>query len=212
MSNSPIRLSEKLKNEIIVNVNRTYGDDLDAVNRDKPDLGDTIYEILYGKHLEYMSKLPETFFRRKKELEVRNIEGKFSGISFTLSSKRPFAFTHPKEGPVRDAGYSDKIDIDRAPETEDILNRINEWQDRKKAVVAIRDAAAASVRRLLSRNKSLAPVTKDFPPVVELLPYDVRKKVSVPQHKLSSVIMELDPALKELATRIAMRKLLKGEN
>ena len=72
----------------------------------------------------------------------------------------------------------------------------------------MRSNATASVRRVMRANKSLAPAIKAFPPLVDLLPEVTRKKIDVPQHRLSSVQMELDPHLKRLAADIALDKLI----
>jgi len=61
---------------------------------------------------------------------------------------------------------------------------------------------------VLKTNKSLAPAIKAFPPLVDLLPAVTRIKIDVPQHRLSSVQMELDPHLKRLAAGIALKKML----
>jgi hypothetical protein len=47
-----------------------------------------------------------------------------------------------------------------------------------------------------------------FPPLVDLLPPEIRRKIEVPQHRLSSVEMEINPDLKRLARDIALHKIL----
>lgn len=207
MTASPVRISDKLKKEIVNNVHTLYGPMLDEVNKQRPDVGDRLYEIMYGPYIEDMNKLPAYFMRTAKALETRIVDGLQTSITFSLSERRRIGNTHPMEGPVRDAGYADKIVIDRTPETEEVLNIIVAWQKQKLEVVARRDAGAKAITRVLNNFKSLAPAIKMFPPIVDLLPAYVRIKVSVPQHRLTSAAMELDPALKQLATDIAVSKL-----
>jgi len=72
----------------------------------------------------------------------------------------------------------------------------------------IRENGQKAVREILKRYVSLPPAIKAFPPLVELLPAAARGKTDVPQHKLTSAEMELNPHLKQLATDIALSKFL----
>lgn len=209
MSASPVRISDKLKTEIEQCIYRLYGPQIDAVNAEKPNLGDRLYDLMYGPYLEGMERLPPEFFRATETLTFGRVGGRANTVEFKLSKKRLMGWKHPKsEQFTLSDSFGDKLQINDTPETAEIIGIIHAWWDRRKAVADVRDAGAKEVKRVLNNFKSLAPAIKMFPPLVELLPSDVRRKIEVPMHRLSSAAMELNPALKQLATDIALKKLM----
>lgn len=206
---SPVRISDKLIGEVTGNISDLYKYYVEDVEKQKPDVGDRIYDLLYGPYLSRMQDLPETFFRKLDRMEVKLVGEEPLGYSFKLSSLKLGAYTHPPgdnvEGSER---HSDKVNIKRTPYTEEIVDAILSWHKQKQELYEVRNNATTSVRRVLKTNKSLAPAIKAFPPLVDLLPAATRIKIDVPQHRLSSVQMELDPHLKRLAADIALKKML----
>lgn len=206
---SPVRISEKLIGEVAGNISDLYKYYADDIERQKPDVGDRIYELLYGPYLSRMEQLPVSFFRRLDRVEVRSIDGKILGHTFKLSSPKLGSYTPPPGDNVERAEtFSDKVNIKRTPYTEDIIEAILSWDKQKQDLFEARTQATQATKRLLRNNKSLAPAIKAFPPLVDLLPAATRQKIDVPQHRLSSVQMELNPDLKRLAADIALKKML----
>lgn len=206
---SPIRISDKLISEVLDNIIDMYRWFIDEVEKQKPDVGDRIYELLYGPYLSRMEQLPVSFFRRLDHVEVRSIDGKTFGYSFKLSSPKLGSYTHPPGDNVEcSETLSNKVNIKRTPYTEDIIEAILSWNKQKQDLSEVRAQATRSVRRVLREHKSLAPAIKAYPPLVDLLSPETRKKIDVPQHRLTSALMELDPDLKRLASDIALKKLL----
>lgn len=206
---SPVRISDKLIGEVASNINDLYRYFAEDIEKQKPDVGDRIYELLYGPYLSRMQDLPETFFRKFDRMDVKFVAGEPLGYSFKLSSVRLGAYTHPPgdnvEGSER---HSDKVNIKRTTYTEEIVDAILSWHKQKQDIYEVRNNATQAVRRVLREHKSLAPAIKAFPPLVDLLPAATRIKIDVPQHRLTSVLMELDPHLKRLASDLALKKML----
>lgn len=209
MSASPIRISDKLKTEVANAIDRVYGASMQAAMADKPDLGDTLYRLMYEPHFESMSRLPLEFFRHMDKLEVQKVDGLDITIDFKLSNKKLMGWKHPVSDSFKEGTYGDKITIYLTEETEEIVNTIKAWWDVRGGVVTTREASKKEVKRVMDSFKSLAPAIKMFPPLVELLPHDVRRKIDVPMDRLSSASMELNPVLKKLSTDLAVRKMMR---
>lgn len=205
---SPVRISDKLIGEVTGNISDLYKYYVEDVEKQKPDVGDRIYELLYGPYLSQMQQLPATFFRRMDRIETRFVGEEILGYSFKLSSVKLGAYGHPPGDNVEVSDYGDKVNIKRTPYTEEIIDAIASWHKQKQELYEVRNQATDAVRRVMRANKSLAPAIKAFPPLVDLLPAATRIKIDVPQHRLSSVQMELDPHLKRLAADIALKKML----
>lgn len=206
---SPIRISDKLISEVAGSISDMYRWFIDEVEKQKPDVGDRIYELLYGPYLSRMEQLPVSFFRVLDRVEVRSIDGRLLGYGFKLSSPKLGSYTHPPGDNVECAEtFSEKVNIKRTPYTEEIVEAILSWDKQKNDLFEARTRATHAVKRLLRSNKSLAPAIKAYPPLVDLLSPETRVKIDVPQHRLTSALMELDPDLKRLASDIALKKIL----
>jgi hypothetical protein len=206
---SPVRISDKLIGEVVGNISGLYKYYTDDIDKQKPDVGDRIYELLYGPYLSRMEDLPETFFHKIDRIEVKDVAGGNLGCVFKLSSTRLGSLTHP---PGDNVGSSDTrfdaVNIKRTPYTEEIVDAILGWHRQKQDILEVRINSTLAVKRVMREHKSLAPAIKAFPPLVDLLPAATRLKVEVPQHRLMSALMELDPHLKRLASDIALKKML----
>lgn len=205
---SPVRISDRLIGEVAGNISEVYRWFIEDVEKQKPDVGDRIYELLYGSYLSRMQDLPETFFRRMDRVEVKYVAGEPLGYSFKLSSVKLAAYGHPPGDNVEASDYGEKVNIKRTPLTEEIVDAILSWHKQKTELYEVRNNATQAVKRVMKGFASLAPAIKAFPPLVDLLPAATRLKMEVPQHRLSSVQMELDPHLKRLASDIALKKML----
>lgn len=205
---SPVRISDKLIGEVADNIRDLYRYYANDIEKQKPDVGDRIYELLYGPYLSRMEQLPATFFRKLDRIDIRFVGEEILGYSFKLSSVKLGSYSHPPGDNVEVSDYSDRVNIKRTPYTEEIVDAITSWHKQKQDIHEMRDQAIAAVSRVMCANKSLAPAIKAFPPLVDLLPAATRIKIDVPQHRLSSVQMELDPHLKRLAADIALKKML----
>jgi hypothetical protein len=202
-----VRISDKLTTMVIENISSLYRKKLEELDKQKPDVGDRIYELVYGPHRRNMELLPKCFFRRFDSLEVGQIDGVKWLIRFKLSATVLGAYMHPENENVRLDGFSsDRLAIFRTPQTEEIIDAILEWKGKIQTVGEVRMNAQGAVKGILKSYVSLPPAIKAFPPLIDLLSPEVRKKVDVPQHKLTSVEMELNPHLKQLATDIALNK------
>ena len=206
---SPVRISDRLIGEVAGNISDLYKYFAEDIEKHKPDVGDRIYELLYGPYLSRMQDLPETFFRKLDRMEVKAVAGEHLGYSFKLSSVRLGAYTHPPGDNVEGfEKHSDKVNIKYTKYTEDLCGAILSWHKQKTDIYEVRNNATQAVRRVLREHKSLAPAIKAFPPLVDLLPAATRQKIDVPQHRLTSALMELDPDLKRLASDLALKKML----
>jgi len=205
---SPVRISDKLIDEVAGKITDLYNKFAQEIEKQKPDVGDRIYDLLYGPYLSRMEQLPTAFFRKYDRIETRFVGEEILGYSFKLSSLKLVAYSHPPGDNVEVSDYRERVNIKRTPYTEDIIDAIVSWHKQKQDIYKVRNNATNSVRRVMCANKSLAPAIKAFPPLVDLLPAVIRLKVEVPQHRLSSVQMELDPHLKRLAADIALDKLI----
>jgi hypothetical protein len=203
-----VRITDKLRAAVTNNIQDLYHKFVEQIEKQKPDVGDELYNLMYEPHREAMALLPECFFCRRYEIELRKIVDKPVYIKLKLSSPQLGSYGMPSNEHMQKDDYHDRVILNRTIRTEHIVDALLAWQEQKDTLHAQRDAAQAAVRGVLKWHKSLPPAIKDFPPLVEFLPKEVKSKVSVPQHRLSSVTMELDPALKELATRVAIDKML----
>lgn len=203
-----VRVSDKLIGQVVENVSTLYRKRFTEIENQKPDFGDRLYDLLYGPYLADMERLPEGFLRKVSRLETKTVGGKAHSIYFPLSGNRRAAWTHPHGAHVTVSDTSDKVDILRTPQTEEIVDTILAWRQQSSDLAEVREAGQKAVRRVMKNYVSLPPIIKMFPPIVDLLPPEVKRKIEVPQHRLSSVAMELDPVLKRLATDIAVDKLL----
>jgi hypothetical protein len=205
---SPIRISERILLETVKNITPVYDWRFAEIEKQKPDVGDRIYDLTYGPHFENMAKLPECFFCKIRAIETKVVGEVTLSYSFRLSDIRLAAYNHPSGEHVELSDYGGKVNIKDTYATADIIKEIITWHNRKIDLSMARDQSTDAVRKLLRANKSLAPAIKAYPPLVDLLPPDIRKKIDVPQNRLSSVQMELNPALKQLAVDIALKKVL----
>ena len=206
---SPVRISDRLIGEVAGNISDLYRYFAEDIEKHKPDVGDRIYELLYGPYLSRMQDLPETFFRKLDRIDVKFVVEEPLGYSFKLSSVRLGSYTHPPGDNVEGSEkHSDKVNIKYTKYTEDLCGAILSWHKQKTDVYEVRNSATQAVRRVLREYKSLAPAIKAFPPLVDLLPAATRQKIDVPQHRLTSALMVLDPDLKRLASDLALKKML----
>lgn len=203
-----VRITDKLRASVTDNIQALYKKFVEQIEKQKPDVGDELFNLMYEPYREAMTLLPKEFFCNRYEIEVRDIVGRPVYIKLKLSSPQLGSFNLPSSEHMKKDDYQDRVTLNRTIRTEHIVDALLAWQEQKDILYAQRDAAQAAVRGILKKHKSLPPAIKDFPPLVEFLPKEVKSKVSVPQHRLSSVTMELDPALKELATRVAIDKML----
>jgi hypothetical protein len=204
-----VRISDKLIAQAVEKIGLLYRKQLEAHDKVKPDVGDRLFELIYGPHRHAMELLPDCFFRRFDRIEVGQIDGKKYSVNFKLSSVRMGSYTHPTSSDIGVDGYSsDRIALNRTPQTEEIVDAILAWRDQINVISETRDKGQRAVKEILKRYASLPPAIKAFPPLVDLLSPEVRRKIEVPQHRLSSVEMELNPALKKLAADIAIDKIL----
>lgn len=206
---SPVRISDKLIGEVAGNISDLYRYYADDIEKQKPDVGDRIYDLLYGPYLSRMEQLPVTFFRKFDRIDVRYVGEEILSYSFKFSSVRLGSYTHPPGDNVEGSDtHNDKVNIKRTPYTEEIVDAITSWHKQKTDIYEVRNNATNAVRRVMREHKSLAPAIKAFPPLVDLLPAATRQKIDVPQHRLTSALMELDPHLKRLASDLALKKML----
>jgi len=201
-----VRISDKLTTMVIENISSLYRKKLEELDKQKPDVGDRLYEIIYGPYIADMERLPEGFLRKINRFETKRVGDEPHAIFFDLTSHRLSAWSHPVNEHVTSSGYGDKLDIKRTAVTEEIVDAILSWRQKIGDLMVIRENGQKAVRGILKRHASLPPAIKAFPPLIDLLSPEVRKKVDVPQHKLTSVEMELNPHLKQLATDIALNK------
>lgn len=202
-----VRISDKLSAQVTEAIVAIYREFIVEVEKEKPDVGDRLYEIIYGPHLPAMNSLPATFFRRLARIDISHAGDRQLTTSFKLSDVKLAAYTHPS-GEHITCDQKDRVSINRTSVTEDIVDAIRGWRQRIDELYFARDGAIKAVRSVLKRYASLPPAIKMFPPLVDLLLPEIRKKIEVPQHHLSSVEMELNPDLKRLARDIALHKIL----
>ena len=202
-----VRISDKLSAQVTDNIMVVYRKFIEDAEKEKPDVGDRLYEIMYGPHLPAMNSLPATFFRRLDRVDISHAGDKQLNASFRLSSVQLAAYTHPS-GEHITCDQGDRVSINRTSVTEDIVDAIRGWRQRIDELYFARDGAIKAMRNVLRKHASLPPAIKMFPPLVDLLLPEIRKKIEVPQHRLSSVEMELNPDLKRLARDIAIHKIL----
>lgn len=202
-----VRISDKLSAQVTDNIMIVYRKFIEEVEKEKPVVGDRLYEIMYGPHLPAMNSLPASFFRRLDRIDIAHAGDKQLNTSFRLSSVQLAAYTHPSGEHVTCA-QGDRVGINRTSVTEDIVDAIISWRQRIDELYTQRDGAMKAVRNVFKKYASLPPAIKTFPPLVDLLPLEIRRKIEVPQHRLSSVEMEINPDLKRLARDIAIHKIL----
>ncbi len=202
-----VRISDKLSGQVTEAIMIVYRKFIEDAEKEKPDVGDRLYEIIYGPHRSAMDSLPASFFRRLDRIDISHAGDRQLATSFKLSSVQLAAYNHPS-GEYIAYTQGDRVGINRTPVTEDIVDAILSWRQRIDELYFARDGAMKAVRNVLKRHASLPPAIKMFPPLVDLLPPEIRKKIEVPQHRLSSVEMEINPDLKRLARDIALKKML----
>jgi len=203
-----VRVSDKLVGQVVEGVGFLYRKFFDDIEKQKPDVGDRLYELLYGPYLSTMETLPHTFFRKMDRIETRSVGEKQLGLSFKLSAAKLGSYNHPPGEHVEASDYGDKVNIKRTPLTEEIVDAILSWRSQIDEINVTRELGQKAMRKLFKTYASLPPIIKMFPPVVDLIPAETKRKMDIPQHRLSSVAMELDPVLKRLATDIALTKIL----
>lgn len=206
---SVVRISEKLILSVGDRVTYIYKQKKDEVAKQKPNVGDALFDLIHEPYIDTMKQLPDCFFRNYNEVTINGIEDTECILSFRLSSTRLGSLGFPSSEHLSAERYSDKVNIKRTHRTEEIIDAIQRWRAEMELVSTQRDGSITAIRSLLRKHKSLPPAIKDFPPLVELLPTKTKNKTSVPQHRLSSVTMELNPALKQLAADIAIEKFFK---
>jgi hypothetical protein len=202
-----VRISDKLSAQVTDNIMVVYRKFIEDAEKEKPDVGDRLYEIMYGPHLPAMNSLPTTFFRRLDRIDISCAGDRQLNTSFKLSDVKLAAYTHPS-GEYIVCTQGDRVGINRTSVTEDIVDAILSWRQRIDELYTARDGAIKAVRSVFKKYASLPPAIKTFPPLVDLLPPEIRRKIEVPQHRLSSVEMEINPDLKRLARDIAIHKIL----
>lgn len=202
-----VRISDKLSAQVTDNIMVVYRKFIEDAEKEKPVVGDRLYEIMYGPHLPAMNSLPASFFRRLDRIDISYAGDKQLNTSFKLSDIKLSAYTHPS-GEYIECTQGDRVGINRTPVTEDIVDAIISWRQRIDELYTARDGAIKAVRNVFKKYASLPPAIKTFPPLVDLLPSEIRRKIEVPQHRLSSVEMEINPDLKRLARDIAIHKIL----
>ena len=202
-----VRISDKLVGHVVEAITNLYRKRFEGLEKQKPVVGDRLYELIYGPYLSNMEQLPSSFLRKVDAIEVSKVGDRKIVLRFPLSSKRLAGFNHPTNEYLVADNY-ERFEVVRAPATEEIVDGILSWRKQIDDTMDIRENGQKAVREILKRYVSLPPAIKAFPPLIDLLPPEVRRKIEVPQHKLTSAEMELDPHLKQLATDIALNKFL----
>ncbi len=204
-----VRISDKLTGQVMDSIGTLYRKKLEALDKQKPDVGDRLFDLIYGPHIHAMELLPVCFFRNFDRIDVGQIDGKKWTVSFKLSANRRGSYSHPQNENIGIDGYSsDRIALIRTPQTEEIVDAILAWRKQIDDVMVVRENGQKAVKSVIKNYVSLPPIIKMFPPIIDLIPPEVRKKIDVPQHRLSSAAMELNPDLKQLAVDIAIDKML----
>ena len=204
-----VRISDKLTAQVVESIGMIYRRKLEDHDKLKPQVGDRLFELIYGPHRDTMELLPECFFRRFDSITVERFDDLKWTTTFKLSTIMRGAYSHPDSSDIASAGFGgDRVYVKRTPQTEDIIDSVLAWRGQMLAIGEVRENSQKAVRDILKRHASLPPAIKTFPPLVDLLPPEVRRKIEVPQHKLTSAEMELNPHLKQLATDIVLHKIL----
>ena len=202
-----VRISDKLSSLVSTNIANLYQLKIDELVKRKPDVGDAIFGIMYDQYVPQMAALPMCFFRKFNEIEVRTVDKQVVSVRLPMSVERIGSYNIPESDHVSKDDYHDRVHVHRTERTEEIVNVLLAWQAERAGIIETRTKATKAVQGLFKKHKSLPPAIKDFPPLVDLLPKDARSKTTVPQNKLSSVTMELNPDLKQLAIDIVVFKL-----
>jgi hypothetical protein len=202
-----VRISDKLIGQVVETITNLYRKRFEEFERQRPVVGDRLYELAYGPYLSSMEAIPAGFLPKGDVIEVSKVGDRKIVLRFPLSGRRLVGMSHPSNENMTADDYG-RFEVVRTPMTEEIVDGILSWRKQIDDTMEIRENGQKAVRTILKRYVSLPPAIKAFPPLVELLPAAARGKTDVPQHKLTSAEMELNPHLKQLATDIALSKFL----
>jgi hypothetical protein len=218
-----VRISDRLTNSILTNARRMFAQQIDRIGQTL-ELGEAeaVYEKVMQDYLPIVSKLPVGFLREIREFSIRyGTPADEVAIYVKLTAERPWFYSHI---PANDFfktntnAYNSHTAVfiqDKAFEPTG-----DEHWDNVSAIIKNKiDSIAATherertflkgLRTLITKHSTLAPMLKEFPPLWDLIPNDVKEthKTIVKRGKKETEVTEETIDLSSMTATVIASKL-----
>jgi hypothetical protein len=184
-----VRISERLTNSIMSNARRIFAQQIDRIGQTL-ELGEaeTVYEKVMHDYLPIASKLPVGFLRGIREFSVRyGTPADEVSIYVKLTSERPWFHTGIPSSDffkVNSNSYNSYTAVfiqDKAfePTGDEHWDNVSAIIKNKiDSITATREREKTFLKGLgllMTKHSTLAPMLKEFPPLWDLIPSDVKE-------------------------------------
>lgn len=191
-----VKFSKELRDRIVQAAKQKFQTAVHAAEQTVPkDWGDRLYDILMGPYADQLRDIPREFLFTTDKLVIDRIGEMRVGLTYQLTMRKPFpAAGLPKGFCARKMrGYGDDLTLDDTAAFAEFKAEIEAWHKRVNAAKQRQREFAESVEKVIGAFATLAPALKQWPPLWELIPDDVKEKhKQIVERKVKEVELNVD--------------------
>lgn len=174
-----VRITDELIGNVLSTVGKQFDKAEEQAKKLRPDIGQTVYDIIVRDYKDDINKVPKEFFPKTAQLQINTGSGGISE-SWDLDKPMPTPHAFPKDhiGNWYTSNYSAvSVKLDRRhKEFAAVFEQIDAWREALKQVAHDREAAKQDVKKVLQAFTTLAPALKAWPALWDLLSDYIRNK------------------------------------
>lgn len=174
-----VRITKELVSTITKNARDKFADAISKAGEAKPDdkWGDYIYDKLFGKYYHTMKELPQQFFDYRQTIAIQSVGGIFIGLNFSMSEPKPIPQALPAEvEEIAEREWNGQYELKHDLVWGGLYAEVKAWNDNCKAIRQKQKDFEFGVTTVLNAFSTLAPALKEWPPLWDLLPDDVKAR------------------------------------
>ena len=217
-----VRITENLMDEVGALANRVFGDgpkitDYLSVENDTAT-ADAIYDKMFDGYKHHMEALPEKFFLMADSIDVLSAGGYRINASLAFSQPKRMPYNYECNGSMVLSNYRTNqyagdacisLNSGAMPELE---RKAKEFSEKLEGYMEERKAFVKSVKTLLGKYSTLNPALKEWPPLWDLLPEEVKERHRRVVERKSSKAkptedVELDMDLNKMTSKVVAAKV-----
>lgn len=216
-----VRITDSLMDDIGARASRVFDDDEPKITdylSVENDTADAVYDKVFGGYKHHMEALPEKFFMMAESIDVVSA-GEYrvnATLAFSQPKRVPYDYECDRSTVLR--GYHTNQYVRRVyarfnpgamPELE---RKAREFNEKLSTHMEERKAFVRSVKTLLGKYSTLNPALKEWPPLWDLLPEEVKERHRRVVERKSSKPKpiddtELDMDLNKMTSKVVAAKV-----
>lgn len=191
-----VKFSKELRDRIVANAKAKFQTAVHAAEQSVPkDWGDRLYDILMAPYVDKLREIPKEFLLTTDKLVIDRVGEMRVGLTYQLSMRKPFPSVALPNGfcARKLRGYGDELTLDDTAAFAEFKAEIEAWHKRVNAAKQRQREFAESVEKVIGAFATLAPALKQWPPLWELVPDDVKEKhKEIKERKVKEVELDVD--------------------